>query len=292
MTKAWQSEIGAVLSLWRYPVKSMMGEAVSLVQVKAHGLVGDRSYAIVDSSDGKVVTAKHPQKWPTLFTFKATCIEGVDSYEKVAPVCITLPDGTVVTSEQADLNQTLSKALQREVILLVADEGGVNGVQSSVPASWTGNSEEYWPDMDGRDHRDAVTDFTLSSGTFFDAARVHLLTTATLTQLRESYPDGCFDVQRFRPNIVVDSGRETKSFPENSWIGHTLAIGNEVRLNITGPCSRCVMTTLPQGNLPKDPGILRTALQYNHGNVGVYAEVVRSGTIRPGDRVRIETEGL
>lgn len=292
MTKERQSEIGAILSLWRYPVKSMMGEEVPLAQVRAHGLVGDRSYAIVDHSDGKVATAKHPRRWPTLFAFKATCMDVVDRQEKVRPVQITLPDGTVVTSEQADLNQVLSKAFNREVTLLVTDEGRVRGVQSDLSPSWTGNAEEYWPDIDGRDHRDTVTDFTLPTGTFFDAAKVHLLTTSTLTQLRKGYPDGCFEIQRFRPNIVVDVAGETKGFPENSWIGHTLAIGNDVRLKITGPCSRCVMTTLPQGNLPKDPGILRTVLQANQGNVGVYAEVVQSGTIRPGDRVRLENEGL
>ena len=208
MSKTWQSKLGEVLSLWRYPVKSMMGEEVSLAQVNAHGLVGDRSYAILDPSDGKVATAKNPRKWPTLFAFKARCLEVVDSHESVPLVRITLPDGTVVTSEQVDLNQVLSKAFNRKVTLLVTDEGRVSGVQSSLPTSWTANSEEYWPDMDGRDHRDAVTQFTLPTGTFFDAAKVHLLTTSTLNHLRQGYPDGCFDVQRFRPNIVVDVVRD------------------------------------------------------------------------------------
>ena len=92
--------------------------------------------------------------------------------------------------------------------------------------------------------------------------------------------------QCFRPNIVVEPASGEKSFVENAWIGKTLDIGAEVRLSITGPCSRCVMTTLAQGDLPKDPGILRTAAQHNHVQVGVYAAVVRGGTIRRGDSVR------
>jgi len=48
------------------------------------------------------------------------------------------------------------------------------------------------------------------------------------------------------------------------------------------------MTTLPQGDLPRDPGILRTAAQHNRANVGVYAAVLEGGTIRRGDPVRIE----
>ena len=48
------------------------------------------------------------------------------------------------------------------------------------------------------------------------------------------------------------------------------------------------MTTLPQGDLPKDPGILRTAAQHNRVNVGIYAAVLRGGTIRRGDPVSLE----
>jgi MOSC domain-containing protein YiiM len=48
------------------------------------------------------------------------------------------------------------------------------------------------------------------------------------------------------------------------------------------------MTTLAQGDLSKNPGILRTAAQHNHVNVGVYAAVLRGGRIRRGDPVRLE----
>jgi uncharacterized protein YcbX len=141
--------------------------------------------------------------------------------------------------------------------------------------------------MAGLDHRDTVTDFTLPAGTFFDVAMVHLLTTATLDRLRELSPQGRFEVRRFRPNIVVQLASEEKGFAENAWVGHMLAIGTAVRLHITGPCGRCVMTTLAQGELPRDPDILRTAAQYNQVNVGVYAAVVQGGTIRRGDPVRM-----
>ena len=47
------------------------------------------------------------------------------------------------------------------------------------------------------------------------------------------------------------------------------------------------MTTLPQGDLPKDAGILRVAAQHNHANVGVYADVIEGGTIQRGDTVML-----
>src|SRR2546426_8780163 len=274
MSNPMPMNLGSVVSLWRYPVKSMMGEELNATEITQRGLLGDRAYALIDSSDGKVATAKNPRKWPSLFDFRATFVEPARAAAKVPPVRIALPDGTTVTSDQSDLNQILSKALNREVTLRAAQRGAVN-------------AEEYWPDIEGLGHRDTVTDFTLPEETFFDCAMVHLLTTATLDRLRELYPQGRFEVRRFRPNIVVAPASGEKNFVENDWIGHTLAIGDGVRLNITGPCSRCVMTTLPQGDLPKDPGILRAAAQHNRVNGGVYAAVQRGGTIRRGDLVRL-----
>jgi uncharacterized protein YcbX len=274
MSNAAQTELGSVVSLWRYPVKSMMGEELNATEVTERGLLGDRAYALVDSSDGKVATAKNPRKWPRLFDFRANFIDPAPAAAKVPPVRIALPDGTTVTSDQDDLNQILSKAVNREVTLRAAQRGEVN-------------AEEYWPDMEGLDHRNTVTDFILPEGTFFDCATVHLLTTATLDWLRELYPKGHFAARRFRPNIVVEPASGENSFVENGWIGHMLAIGDEVRLSITGPCGRCVMTTLAQGELPKDSGILRAAVQHNRGNVGLYAAVVRGGTIRRGDRLTL-----
>src|SRR5213083_2528112 len=275
MSNAVQGGLGSVVSLWRYPVKSMMGEELNAGEVTERGLLGDRAYALVDSSDGKAATAKNPRKWPNLFDFRASFVEPVRAAAKVPPVRIALPDGTPVTSNQGDLNKILSKALNREVTLRAAQGKAVT-------------AEEYWPDMEGLEHRDTVTDFTLPEGTFFDVAMVHLVTTATLDRLRELYPQGRFEVRRFRPNIVLQTADGVKDFVENAWIGHTLAIGDQVRLSVSGPCPRCVMTTLAQGDLPKDPGILRTAAQHNQVNVGVYAAVARGGSIRRGEPARIE----
>jgi MOSC N-terminal beta barrel domain len=147
--------LGSVVSLWRYPVKSMMGEELNATDVMEHGVLGDRAYALVDTSDGKAATAKNPRKWPGLFDFRATFAEPVRPGARVPSVRILLPDGTTVTSDQGDLNQILSKALNREVRLRAAQHGAVT-------------AEEYWPDLEGLDHRDTVTDFTLPEGTFFE----------------------------------------------------------------------------------------------------------------------------
>jgi uncharacterized protein YcbX len=266
----------------------MMGEELNAAEITERGLLGDRAYALVDRADGKVASAKNPRKWSPLFDFRAAFGDPPRPGAKVPPVRITLPDGAVVTSEQGNLNQILSRALNREVTLDAAERGHREVVESTFPNPWTPKAEEYWPDMEGLDYRDTVTDFNLPEGTFFDCAVVHMLTTATVDRLRELYPAGRFEVRRFRPNIVVETASGVKDFVENAWIGRTLGIGDAVRLSITGPCPRCVMTTLPQGDLAKDPGILRTAAQHNQANVGLYASVVRGGTVRRGDAIRLE----
>jgi len=148
-------------------------------------------------------------------------------------------------------------------------------------------------------HRDTVTDERLGMaappGTFFDLAPLGVLTTATLERLAELYPQGRFDVRRFRMNLIVEV--DADGFVENDWIGHTLAVGDGVRLPVTVADPRCVMITLPQGDLPKDPGILRTAAQHNRVEipgsgpypcVGVYATVTAGGSVRSGDGVALD----
>jgi hypothetical protein len=273
-----QARVGSVAALWRYPVKSMMGEELNSCDVTERGLLGDRQFAVVDRSTGKVGGAKNPGKWGNFFDFRAAYVEPPQAGAKMSPVRITLPDGTAVTSEQGDLDQILSRAFGRDVTL---EEARPDDRPSGAMA------EEYWPDMAGLDYRDTVTDFEMPPGTFFDIAVTHLLTTATIDHLRALYPQGRFEARRFRPNIVVSTGPEDHGFVENDWIGHTLAIGDRVRLAITEACPRCVMITLPQGDLPKDSGILRTAAQHNAVNVGVYASVLSGGTIRRGDAVTL-----
>jgi uncharacterized protein YcbX len=271
-----------VVALGRYPVKSMRGEDLNAAEVGERGLLGDRAYALIDAADGKVVSAKNPRKWPAMFACRADFVVPPEA-SLVPPVRITLPDGSQVQSDQPDVHERLSAVLGRPVRL----------VAQCPPRP---SLEEYWPDLEGLPHRDTVSEEEIPEGTFFDAALVHLLTTATLDRLRTLTPASRFEARRFRPNIVVDvrqggdpgDAAAAVGFVENAWIGHTLAIGPDVRLKVTGPCPRCVMTTLAQSDLPHDPGVLRAAVAHNGGNVGVYASVLRGGRIRCGDAIHIE----
>ncbi len=270
-----QTSEGRIVSIWRYPVKSMLGEELNSSYVTERGLIGDRVYALVDQETGKVASAKNPRKWGTLFDFHATFIDPLRDVENIPPIRITFPDGTQIFSYQGDIDDTLSKVLGRVVSLMKA---------SLDRPSY----EEYWPDIEGLAQREKVTDEAMPPQTFFDIAVIHILTTSTINRLRELYPECRFEVRRFRPNIVVESTSGEKDFIENLWVGKKLVIGEKTILKITAKCTRCVMTTLPQADLPRDLGILHTVAKYNQVHAGVYASAYRGGTIRRGDLVRLE----
>jgi uncharacterized protein len=265
--------VGSVVSLWRYPVKSMLGEELTASEVSENGLLGDRTYALIDTATGNLVSAKNPRKWAKMFDCRAALAESPDGVE-LSQVKITLPDGSIVRGDAAEINDRFSQLFGRAVKL-----------ETTAPSK--PSLEEYWPTVEGLPHLDAVTDEATCANTFFDGATVHLLTTATLDRLQEITPTARFEPRRFRPNLVIQPTTGENSFVENEWIGQTLAIGDEVRLSITRPCPRCVMTTMAQSELPNDLDILKTAVQHNQGNVGIYASVAQSGTIRRGDTVHL-----
>ncbi|HET8943849.1 MAG TPA: MOSC domain-containing protein [Dehalococcoidia bacterium] len=258
-----------VARLYRYPVKSMLGEDLDAIAIDARGVVGDRAYAVIDPAENRVGSAKIPHKWKRLYEFSAMYPPGEDT--ALPPPLILFPGGTPATATDADLEARLSEALGKPVRFVSVKPEDLK-------------LEAVKPGLDAVDLEETV-DFPLVNP-FFDFAALHLVTTATLAHLRTLYPAGDYDPRRFRPNLVLDAPGET-GFLEETWLGKTPAIGPEVRLRIFMRTHRCAATTLPHHGLPNDPEILRTANRHNSGNVGVYAAVEQPGMLRVGDVVAI-----
>lgn len=287
-------------ALWRYPVKSMLGESLTECEVGPSGLEGDRAFALVDLEDGTVASAKNPRKWGVLMSCRATWL-GAGTAE------ITLPDGTTVRTDEPDVDDRLSKVVGRPVRLA-----------STAPDDRT--FEEVWPDIGGLAPDDVIQGTTIGTeesgeplskmplgmrapaGTFFDLYVVHLLTTATLDRLRELAPSATFDFRRYRPNFVIDTEDEP-GFVENEWAGRTLEVGGHgsdggVRLSVAMPAMRCIMTTLPQDDLPRDRETLRAIADHNRVEIagffgtwacaGAYADVSSPGSVAVGAPVAVE----
>jgi uncharacterized protein YcbX len=293
-----------VVGLNRYPVKSMLGEVLDEVDMTTMGIVGDRAFAVVDVSTGKVASAKHPAKWSRLLQVEAAFVDVVREGAAVPPVTMTFPDGTVARSDDADINDVLSTYLGRDVVL--AD---------TCPEGPT--FEEVWPsDVEGlapeefisstsstkTTEGDAISDLALAMaappGTFFDLSTLHLMTTSTLAALRAAGPEADFDVRRYRPNVLVETSDE--GFVENVWVAATVAMGTSAAAHVDLPTMRCVMTTLAQRDIAADRQTLRVVSKANRLEIaglgvwacaGVYASITEAGRVQLGDPVTISREG-
>ena len=238
--------VGRIAEIWRYPVQSMRGEKLSESPIDAAGVPGDREYGVVDPEIGQVVSAAQgKRRWRGLVTLSARLL--AESVPGTRPpVEIATPAGEHLRGDQPDIDARLSAILERPVHLA---------------------------------HR--ALDNKRSS---YSHAPLHILTTATLTTFKAQHASGQFAPARFRPNIVIDTG-DAGGFMEQGWMERQLQIGDSMHIAITDNCARCVMTTLPQGNLPFDPAILHTVNGANRTWAGVYATVRAPGTIAVGDPV-------
>ena len=163
--------MASVTGLWRYPVKSMQGEALVRADVGPAGLAGDRRWALMDLDTGLALTAR---RQPELL-FASAALAGDD-------VVITLPDGST-TSDDA----TLSAWLGHAVALTRAD--AVDHGTYEIALDFENEATAEWFQWDG-----PTTSFHDSTRT-----QVSIIGAETL---------GAWDVRRFRPNLVVDGSGE------------------------------------------------------------------------------------
>jgi uncharacterized protein len=228
--------LGRLDGVYRYPVKSLVGESLRAALVAERGLVGDRLWCVQDA-DGKFGSGKSSRrfrKMDGLLSLNAR-------YDGATPV-IELADGTEHRGDDPAVHAALSTLVGRGVRL--SREGQVS---------------------------------------HFDEGPLHLLTTSALDRLGRAH-GAPVDVRRFRPNLVVDT-LDRQGFPEDTWVGRHLTVGDEVVLAIRAPMPRCVMVDLAQRELDPAPGLLRTVTEVNDANVGVVADVVRGGQVAVGDEV-------
>jgi uncharacterized protein YcbX len=269
--------VGQVRGLWRYPVKSMLGEPLQRLEVEPRGVVGDRGYALWDRQARRVASAKHPRRWADLLRFRARYLAEPRAGEPLPVVAVHGPfagaaaPAATLRGDDPALVASLSRCLGRTVSLLDQPPAGAS-------------LDHYWPVVEGRELQDATDELVLPEGTFFDSCPIHALSTATLAELQRLEPGLDFAVERFRPNLLIDTG-EARGFVEDGWLGGELAIGATLRLRVDSVCPRCVITTLAQGDLPEDLEILRATARLNNVVAGSRLSVLSPGPLAVGDPV-------
>jgi uncharacterized protein YcbX len=274
--------VGHVAEMWRFPVKSFGGERIDAADVDGGGIPGDRRFALRDLESGKILSAKLPRLGTQLLELGATT--GADGQ-----VTITCGDRTLTTADRAQADAALSDHLGHPVRLesTVAEDDAY---------------ESYWPEVDGVALSDVTLDIPVALATakrsFVDLAALQMVTTASLAALTVAAPDSEVATARFRPTLVIDTdgAGADADFVENDWAGRTARLGGAT-ISFTMATPRCIMTTLAQHDLPKDPAILRTLAKRNrialegigaYACLGVYAEVSAPGRVAVGDPLVLE----
>src|SRR6202795_937982 len=264
--------IGTVKEIWRYPVKSMAGERMQRANVGALGIHGDRGWAIRDEKAGEIRNAR---KLPALLHCAAVYLRE-PSGSDVPPAQITMPNGTTFRSDSAEANARLSELLARRVAIWPIQPASERDfLQRAAPDNpdMTAEMREIFGRLENEPLPDLSTlppqilEFTSPFGTFFDAFPFHLLTTASLSVLAKRNPTADFDSRRFRPNVLVETSSGIEGLVEADWSGRTLRIG-ATRIKLEMPTVRCVIPTLDQPGMKKDPSVLRTIVRAAAQNLG------------------------
>lgn len=248
-----------VADLWRYPVKSLLGERLSAVSLLADGVADDRMWGIQDCNDGRILTGRREPR--LLFASSRVGPDGLPT--------ISLPDGQELSGPGAATDAALSAWLGKAVILVYAPE-------SEAPRA------EYFADP--TDDTSRAIEWAMPTGRFVDAYPVLLMTTAGLRGCRSVYPGGSWDVRRFRPNILIEHGGD--GWVEDAWAERRLDVGS-TQLLPRRRCIRCTMVNRAQPGLDRDVTIYKTLHQAHRGEAGMWTQVVQPGIVSLGDAVTI-----
>lgn len=289
------TRIGVVGSVWRYPAKSMMGDSFETLPVTTEGVIGDRGWAVRDEVRGGIRGAK---KLGALMGLHASYLEEPVAGSPPPHIEVRLPDGSTVRSDASGVNERLSAGLDHPVTLWpLRPSTDLDHYRRGAP-----DSEDVMEELRGMFGReideplptfeglplDVLMEFESPPGSYFDAFPIMLMTDRSLATLSDLAPGSDFDPQRFRPNVAVALEDDVDGeFPEQAWIGRRVRLG-DVELDIKAACPRCVMVTRGFGELAEDRQVLRTIVKHADQNVGVYAEVVRPGTLRVGAEVELD----
>ena len=285
------SRVGTVKELWRYPVKSMVGESIPAVGLTRAGLVGDRQWAVRDESRGEITVVR---KNPRLLQCAARFVD-TPSPGNIPPVIITLPDGRECSSSDPECATVLSEFLRKPASLWplqpasnwrhyrLAEPSGARDIKRQFGMSTLPDFSSIPLSLASQ-----LSFFATPPGRYHDVFPLHLLSTNALAAMAGIEPAGEFIVQRFRPNIVIASARAEPVFDDFEWIGGYLYAGNCV-IECVSRTVRCSAPAQPQyGGVTKDGKVVRALDRHTGRHLGINATVKVAGTLAVGDEVHWE----
>ena len=128
-------EVGVVKELYRFPVKSMRGEALTEAFGYWHGFEGDRRYAFVRSENRSGFPWLTGREIPQILQFTPRYTDPSDIEN--SPVEVELPDGRILPIDAPELNQKLANAYGKPVNLIKIGRGAFDSQVISIMSTAT-----------------------------------------------------------------------------------------------------------------------------------------------------------
>jgi uncharacterized protein YcbX len=289
----------SVAQIWRYPVKSMGGEQLTETDVGFGGIPWDRGWAVRDEKAQAIRSARYI---PRLLLCSARYLAGTDA-GLVPHVEITLPDQSTVNSDDPKVHDRLSDALGRKVTLWsLKPPEEIEHLKLGPQALETGDKEAERRMLLGLQPGDPLPDLSAipapllrqilelatPPGTYFDAFPITILTMSSVRHLQQFVPDVVLDARRFRPNFLLEDGRDSNAIFERDWIGRRVLLGRAAAFDVVMEAPRCTIIAAEQaGGIKKDARITRAIVENMRQNIAVYASVASEGRVRLGDTLEV-----
>ena len=237
--------IGTVAELWRYPVKGMRGEQLASLTFDRHGVAGDRRLGLRSSGAPAGKPLLTGRERAQLLLYAARPVGDLPHSDDIV---ITTPSGDQLRLDDPAALLRLARSLGQGNTLSL--------VRSVKPLT--------------------------------DCRPVALLSVQTIRRLESEF-GAPIDPRRFRANLLLDLADSvpngTSAFPEDALVGRDLRLGDLAVLHITERDPRCRIVILDPETAAPEPKLMKLIDRLHDGRTGVYATVLLSGTVRPGDPV-------
>lgn len=241
-------EVGVVKELYRFPVKSMRGEALQEAHGYWHGLDGDRRYAFVRSDNRSGFPWLTGRELPQLLQYTPRYTQPDDVAE--SPMEVKLPDGRYLSIDAPELNQELAEAYGKPINLIKIGRGAFDSQTISVMS-------------------------TATVGALGEAIGTAVGGKISPLRFRQNIIIEPFDDQPFVEERWLNSSLIFGSQPDG------------LRLRLNRRIQRCVMINIDPETSEKEPAVLKTVAQTRQSCAGVYGSTERPGMIRVGDVVKL-----
>lgn len=258
--------IGLVESTWRYPVKSMRGQAMPEIFAGFAGLYADRLWAFK--------SAAAPPGFP-FFTGRERHDLLLYQPRFRDPEKAALPPNLADAEALAPGLNPIGAAAGDLAIDVETPSGRILAID---------DPELLGEVAEGDGDRHPLS-LLRSERAMTDCRPVSLISLQTARLLGDEV-GMALDLRRFRANIYLDL-ENSAGFAEDGLVGRRLRIGARLVVSVLERDPRCAMITLDPDTGAPNADILRKVTQSHGGTAGVYAAVLVEGVVRAGDYVEL-----